>query len=106
MRPAAEQLVTDLTALHFNNAVIPVVNNVDVAIAPDAAAVKDALVRQLYSPVQWTQTIEWLAAQGVTEVLEFGAGKVLSGLIKRIDKNLSCASVGDIASLQAALAAE
>ena len=106
MRPAAEQLVTDLTALHFNNAVIPVVNNVDVAIAPDAAAVKDALVRQLYSPVQWTQTIEWLAAQGVTQVLELGAGKVLSGLIKRIDKNLACASVGDIASLQAALAAE
>ena len=106
MRPAAEQLVTDLAALHFNNAVIPVVNNVDVAIAPDAAAIKDALVRQLYSPVQWTQTIEWLAAQGVTQVLELGAGKVLSGLIKRIDKNLSCASVGDIASLQAALAAE
>ena len=106
MRPAAEQLVTDLTALHFNNTVIPVVNNVDVAIAPDAAAIKDALVRQLYSPVQWTQTIEWLAAQGVTQVLELGAGKVLSGLIKRIDKNLSCASVGDIASLQAALAAE
>ena len=106
MRPAAEQLVTDLAELHFNNAVIPVVNNVDVAIATDAAAIKDALVRQLYSPVQWTQTIEWLAAQGVTEVLELGAGKVLSGLIKRIDKNLSCASVGDIASLQAALAAE
>ena len=106
MRPAAEQLVTDLAALHFNNAVIPVVNNVDVAIATDAAAIKDALVRQLYSPVQWTQTIEWLAAQGVTQVLELGAGKVLSGLIKRIDKNLSCASVGDIASLQAALAAE
>ncbi|WP_445766495.1 ACP S-malonyltransferase [Rheinheimera sp.] len=106
MRPAAEQLVTDLAALHFNNAVIPVVNNVDVAIAPDAAAIKDALVRQLYSPVQWTQTIEWLAAQGVTQVLELGAGKVLSGLIKRIDKNLSCASVGDIASLQAALAVE
>ena len=106
MRPAAEKLVTDLAELHFNNAVIPVVNNVDVAIATDAAAIKDALVRQLYSPVQWTQTIEWLAAQGVTEVLELGAGKVLSGLIKRIDKNLSCASVGDIASLQAALAAE
>ncbi len=106
MRPAAEQLATDLAALNFNTAVIPVVNNVDVAIAADAAAIKDALVRQLYSPVQWTQTIEWLAAQGVTDVLELGAGKVLSGLIKRIDKNLSCASVGDITSLQAALAAE
>ncbi|WP_082694709.1 ACP S-malonyltransferase [Rheinheimera sp. EpRS3] len=106
MRPAAEKLATDLTALNFNDAVIPVVNNVDVAIAANATAVKDALVRQLHSPVRWTETIEWLAAQGVTDVLELGAGKVLSGLIKRIDKNLAVASVGDIASLQAALAAE
>jgi [acyl-carrier-protein] S-malonyltransferase len=106
MRPAAEKLATDLAALNFNQAVIPVVNNVDVAIANDGAAVKDALVRQLYSPVRWTETIEWLAAQGVTQVLELGAGKVLSGLIKRIDKNLSGASVGDAASLQAALSAE
>ncbi|MDP2713589.1 ACP S-malonyltransferase [Rheinheimera sp.] len=106
MRPAADKLAGDLAALNFNSAVIPVVNNVDVAIAADAAAVKDALVRQLYSPVQWTQTIEWLAAQGVTQVLELGAGKVLSGLIKRIDKNVTAASVGDVASLQAALAAE
>lgn len=106
MRPAAEKLATDLTALNFNDAVIPVVNNVDVTIAANATAVKDALVRQLHSPVRWTETIEWLAAQGVTDVLELGAGKVLSGLIKRIDKNLAVASVGDIASLQAALAAE
>lgn len=106
MRPAAEKLAADLTALNFNDAVIPVVNNVDVAVADNAATVKDALVRQLYSPVRWTETIEWLSAQGVTEVLELGAGKVLSGLIKRIDKNLAVASVGDVASLQAALAAE
>lgn len=106
MRPAAEKLATDLTALNFNDAVIPVVNNVDVAVADNAATVKDALVRQLYSPVRWTETIEWLSAQGVTDVLELGAGKVLSGLIKRIDKNLAVASVGDVASLQAALAAE
>ncbi|WP_166840220.1 ACP S-malonyltransferase [Rheinheimera pleomorphica] len=106
MRPAAEQLAQDLAALNFNNAVIPVVNNVDVAIAADNVAVKDALVRQLYSPVRWTETIEWLAAQGVTDVLELGAGKVLSGLIKRIDKALSTASVGDVATLQAALVAE
>ena len=106
MRPAAEQLAQDLAALNFNNAVIPVVNNVDVAIAADNLAVKDALVRQLYSPVRWTETIEWLAAQGVTDVLELGAGKVLSGLIKRIDKTLSTASVGDVAALQAALVAK
>jgi len=106
MRPAADKLANDLANLQFNNAVIPVVNNVDVAIAADAAAVKDALVRQLYSPVRWTETIEWLAAQGVTDVLELGAGKVLSGLIKRINKELTTASVGDAASLQTALSAE
>ena len=106
MRPAADKLANDLANLQFNNAVIPVVNNVDVAIAADAAAVKDALVRQLYSPVRWTETIEWLAAQGVTDVLELGAGKVLSGLIKRINKELTTASVGDVASLQTALSAE
>lgn len=106
MRPAAEQLAADLAALNFNAAVIPVVNNVDVAVANDGVAVKDALVRQLYSPVRWTETIEWLAEQGVTQVIELGAGKVLSGLIKRIDKELITSSVGDVASLQAALSAE
>lgn len=106
MQPAAEKLATDLAALNFNHAVIPVVNNVDVVTTNDAAAIKDALVRQLYSPVRWTETIEWLAAQGVTDVLELGAGKVLSGLIKRINKELNTGSVGDVASLQAALSAE
>ena len=95
MRPAADKLAKDLAALNFNQAVIPVVNNVDVAIASDAQAIKDALVRQLYSPVRWTETIEWLAGQGVTQVVELGAGKVLSGLIKRINKELSTSSVGD-----------
>lgn len=103
MRPAAEQLATDLTALTFNTPQLPVVNNVDVSIAVDGAAVKDALVRQLYSPVRWTETIEWLAANGVTDVIELGAGKVLSGLIKRIDKNLNSSSVNDQASFSAAL---
>lgn len=103
MKPAAEKLAVDLAALSFHTAVIPVVNNVDVAVIGDAAAVKDALVRQLFSPVRWTESIEWLAAQGVTEVIELGAGKVLAGLIKRIDKNLLTTSVNDVATLQAAL---
>jgi [acyl-carrier-protein] S-malonyltransferase len=64
---------------------------------------KDALVRQLFSPVRWTESIEWLAAQGVTDVIEIGAGKVLSGLIKRIDKNLNTGSVNDLSSLNNAL---
>ena len=103
MRPAAEQLATDLAALTFNTPQLPVINNVDVSIAIDSAAVKEALVRQLYSPVRWTETIQWLASQGVTDVIEIGAGKVLSGLVKRIDKNLNTSSVNDQASLQSAL---
>ena len=103
MRPAAEKLASDLAALNFNTPQLPVINNVDVSIASDSAAVKEALIRQLYSPVRWTETIEWLASQGVTAVLELGAGKVLSGLIKRIDKNLTTSSVYDQASLQSAL---
>lgn len=103
MKPAAAQLQADLTALTFHTTVIPVVNNVDVAVATEQNAIKDALIRQLFSPVRWTETIEWLAAQGVTDVIELGAGKVLAGLIKRIDKNLTTSSVNDVASLQSAL---
>lgn len=106
MRPAAEQLAKDLQMLTFHTPVISVVNNVDVAVATDAAAIQDALVRQLFSPVRWTETIEFLVTQGVTEVIELGAGKVLSGLIKRINKELLTASVYDVASFQAALAAK
>ncbi len=106
MRPAAEQLSADLQALHFHTPVISVVNNVDVAVSTEAVAIQDALIRQLFSPVRWTETIEYLAAQGVTEVIELGAGKVLSGLIKRINKELLTTSVHDVASFQAALAAK
>jgi len=106
MKPAADKLADDLNSISFHTAVIPVVNNVDVIAAADAAAIKDALVRQLYSPVRWTESIGFLAAQGVDTVIELGAGKVLSGLIKRINKELNTASVTDVASLKDALAAE
>ena len=106
MKPAADKLAADLNSISFHTAVIPVVNNVDVSAAADASAIKDALVRQLYSPVRWTESIEFLAAQGVDTVIELGAGKVLSGLIKRINKELNTASVTDVASLKDALAAE
>ncbi len=106
MKPAADKLADDLNSISFHTAVIPVVNNVDVIAAADAAAIKDALVRQLYSPVRWTESIEFLAAQGVDTVIELGAGKVLSGLIKRINKELNTASVTDVVSLKDALAAE
>jgi len=106
MKPAAEQLAADLAALNFCTPNFLVVNNVDVAVAANDEAVKDALVRQLYSPVRWTETIEWLSAQGVTQVVEIGAGKVLNGLVKRINRDLEVSSVNDLASLQAAFATE
>lgn len=106
MKPAAEQLAADLAALNFSTPNFLVVNNVDVAVAANDEAMKDALVRQLYSPVRWTETIEWLSAQGVTQVVEIGAGKVLNGLVKRINRDLEVSSVNDLASLQAAFATE
>lgn len=95
MKPAAEQLALDLDKLTFHSPVIAVVNNVDVKVESDPEAIKQALIKQLYSPVRWTETIQMFAAEGVTECFEFGPGKVLSGLIKRIDKSVSCASVSD-----------
>ena len=65
-------------------------------------AIKDALVRQLYSPVRWTETMQAIAKQGVTQAYEFGPGKVLTGLVKRIDKSVACSAVNDIASIDAA----
>jgi [acyl-carrier-protein] S-malonyltransferase len=101
MKPAADQLASELNALEFNAPDIKVVNNVNVEIESTPEAIKQALVAQLYSPVRWTETIQFFASQGVTESFEFGPGKVLSGLVKRIDKSVSCASVGDTASLEA-----
>jgi len=99
MKPAADKLAEDLTALEFNSPEIQVVNNVDVKAESDPEAIKQALIKQLYSPVRWTETFQYFASQGVTESFEFGPGKVLSGLAKRIDKSVSCVSIGDAAGL-------
>lgn len=101
MKPAADQLANELNALTFNAPTISVVNNVDVAVETDPEAIKQALIKQLYSPVRWTETYQFFAANGVTESYEFGPGKVLSGLAKRIDKTVSCGSVSDPDSLAA-----
>jgi [acyl-carrier-protein] S-malonyltransferase len=82
---------------------IPVVNNVDVAIVNEPAAIKDALVRQAAGAVRWVECVQAIAGQGVTHVIECGPGKVLSGLTKRIDGNLVGASVFDPASLEETL---
>jgi len=102
MKPAAEKLAADLAALTFNSPKCDVINNVDVKAEGSADAIKDALVRQLYSPVRWTETVQALVAQGVTQSYEFGPGKVLTGLAKRIDKAMVCGSVNDLASIDTA----
>ncbi|ELY3597557.1 ACP S-malonyltransferase [Cronobacter turicensis] len=104
MKPAAEKLAAELEKITFNAPQIPVVNNVDVKCETSPEAIRDALVRQLYSPVQWTKSVELIAAQGVTQLYEVGPGKVLTGLTKRIVDTLTAAAINEPASLSAALA--
>lgn len=101
MKPAAEKLAVALEELAFNTPHIPVINNVDVVAETDPAKIKDALVRQLHSPVRWTEGVEKMAEQGIEKLIEVGPGKVLTGLTKRIVKTLDAAAVNDIASLEA-----
>ncbi len=101
MKPAADELQSVLNDLIVNTPTIPVINNVDVSSEQDAKKIKDALVRQLYSPVRWTETVQKLAEAGATSHAEIGPGKVLTGLAKRIDKSVSCVSVNDNDSLNA-----
>ena len=106
MKPAADKLAVALEEIAFNAPSVPVVNNVDVKCESDAAAIRHALVRQLYSPVRWTESVEFMASQGVTQLLEMGPGKVLTGLTKRIVDSLTAAAVNDPTSLSAALEQE
>ena len=93
MQGASEKLANLLSAIQFNAPAIPIVNNVDVAVCDKVEDIKDALVRQLFKPVLWTQSVEFLAAQGVDSMIEVGPGKVLSGLIKRIDKSIAVSNI-------------
>lgn len=102
MKPAADKLAKALEDIEFNMPALPVINNVDVIAETDPAKIKDALVRQLYSPVRWTEGVVAMHEQGVENLLEFGPGKVLTGLTKRIVKALSAQAVNDPASLDAA----
>jgi [acyl-carrier-protein] S-malonyltransferase len=103
MKDAADKLAEEFNNITFNEPTISVVNNVDVATESSAQAIKTALIKQLYSPVRWTETIQYLARNGVEQTIEVGPGKVLQGLLKRIDKTISCQSVNDSASLTKAL---
>jgi len=93
MKPAALQLAEYLKNVTVNAPLIPVLHNADVAAYSDGEKIKDALVRQLYSPVRWVETVQAIAAQGVTQTAECGPGKVLAGLTKRIVAELPCVAL-------------
>ncbi|WP_288062330.1 ACP S-malonyltransferase [Rodentibacter caecimuris] len=99
MKPAADKLATTLETIAVNIPEIAVINNVDVATESESAAIRMALIRQLYSPVRWTETVEKMAQDGVQVLLEIGPGKVLNGLTKRIVSDFQAISVNDLASL-------
>ena len=102
MKPAADQLAEAMNAIQFNAPSIPVLNNVDVVAAETETDIKDALRRQLFSPVRWVDTIEKMSADGVDKIMECGPGKVLVGLNKRINKSMASAALIDTASIEAA----
>jgi len=105
MKPAAEQLEAILEDIPVQAPRIPVINNVDVAMPRDPDAIRDALVRQLHSPVRWVETIRKMQAEGVETLIESGPGKVLVGLNKRIERRMPALPVYDPDTLAAALEA-
>ncbi len=108
MRPAADKLAPALAGINVNSPTIPVLHNADVASYHDAGQIRDALTRQLYSPVRWSETLHAMAEMGVTQVVECGPGKVLAGLTKRGDARLQAfalTSLGAIEEIKAALTA-
>ncbi len=105
MKGAAEELAKALEDVSFGNALTPVVQNVSAELVQDADELKKNLVEQLYSPVRWTDSMELLGEEGVSEVVECGSGKVLAGLAKRIDRSLNVYNIETPEGLEAALEA-
>lgn len=101
MKPAADQLAVALENITLKAPQTSVINNVDVKAASETDEIRTALVRQLYSPVRWTETVEKMAKEGVEVLVEIGPGKVLTGLAGRIVKTLSAGAVNDVKSLDA-----
>jgi [acyl-carrier-protein] S-malonyltransferase len=101
MKPAADQLSVSLESITLKAPTVSVLNNVDVKAETDADVIRNALVRQLYSPVRWTETVEKMSHSGVEVLVEIGPGKVLNGLTKRIVDSLQATSVNDVKSLDA-----
>lgn len=107
MKPAADQLRDQLAATVLAPALVPVVNNIDVSVETDADRIRDALYRQAFGPVRWVECVQAIKARGVTTIVECGPGKVLAGMVKRIDAELNGLPLFDpatLADVKAALA--
>jgi len=100
MKPAAEKLRAKLAETALTTPRIPVLNNIDVAVETDAERIRDALYRQAFGPVRWVECVQALKARGLANVVECGPGKVLAGMVKRIDAELTGLALFDPASLQ------
>lgn len=94
MEPAARRMAEALAEVTINAPVVPVVANVLAHDVNDAAAIRDLLVEQVTHSVRWRESVLWMAGQGITEIWEIGAGKALSGMIRRIDKSIACTAIG------------
>ncbi|MDP1683968.1 ACP S-malonyltransferase [Hydrogenophaga sp.] len=99
MKPAAERLKAELAATEFAPPQIPVINNIDVTVEADADRIRNALYRQAFGPVRWVECVQAIKTHGVDTIVECGPGKVLAGMVKRIDAELTGASMYDPASL-------
>ncbi|MFM7010829.1 MAG: ACP S-malonyltransferase [Betaproteobacteria bacterium] len=105
LKPAADVLQEALAKVSVATPVVPVINNVDVKIEQDPAAIRDALVRQAWHAVRWVEIVQAMKSQGITHIVECGPGKVLTGMVKRIEADIVALSVTDPESMQAALEA-
>jgi [acyl-carrier-protein] S-malonyltransferase len=101
MQPAQDRLSADLKQSQFNDLQTPLVTNVDAKPIKTGAEARDSLVRQVSQPVRWLQSVEFLSSHGVQTFIEIGPGKVLSGLVRQINRELRCLNVEDDSSLRA-----
>lgn len=100
MQKASVEFAKELAGVQFNPPSLKVVNNVDVDIISDPIKIKDALVKQLYNPVRWVETIKKIANEGINTIIECGPGRVLTGLIKRIDRQINVFPISDIEAVK------
>jgi [acyl-carrier-protein] S-malonyltransferase len=104
MQPAADVMAEALAATNIKAPIVPVVSNVTAQAVSDPAQIRDLLVKQITGMVRWRESVIWMKEQGVAEMIELGAGKVLSGLVRRIEKDVACESVGTPEQIAALIA--